>query len=352
MPLTVPLRHASADVAVLEEIYVRLASAEGVRGWGEVRGNAPYATGETGQSVLAALRAFGGEPQGSPSDQLPELVIELTGNRLAAALVEGAVLDARARAAGLTVAQYLGGSGRSRCVTHGQIGHVGPGLATSLAARMVAQGFRRIKVRVGCGDLDEDEARLAAVRQSAGSDTELAVDANGAWSAAEAFEAVERLARYRLEWLEQPTKGEDVTGLAEVAGSIGIPVFADEAVRTAEDVERLVARPAIAGVHLKLEKAGTVTELRKAVGLARDAGLRVMVGQVDQGRLGTSLTAQAADAVDADLVEASGFYYVGDDPTSGIELTMGEVRLSGGPGLGIEVDTSRLEEVVIPCATN
>lgn len=350
LPLRMPLRHASARVSALEELYVALTLADGSTGWCEVRTNAAYATGETDASVRRALAAVACLLGATAASELGRMVVEETGNRLAALLLEGAALDALARGRGVSVAQLLGGSGRRHWPTHGQIGHVDARSAEMLARSMAAQGFRRIKVRVGCGDLDADLARVASVRRAAGPDVQLIVDANGAWPQSDVLRAAERLAPMGILFLEQPTARDEPAMLAAVRASIAIPVFADESVRTAADVARLAELGAVDGVHLKLEKAGTVAELRRAVTIARERGLQVMVGQVDQGRLGTSLTVQAADAVGADFVEASGFYHVQQDPGAGVELVDGGVRLADGPGLGVAVDMRLLQEVGA-CAT-
>jgi L-alanine-DL-glutamate epimerase-like enolase superfamily enzyme len=193
-----------------------------------------------------------------------------------------------------------------------------------------------LKIRVGA-DPEEDVERVTAVRQAVPT-TNLALDANGAWTAAEAVAMVRRLAPLGIDWLEQPTAAGDDAALRAVRDDTSTRVVADESVRTADDVERLVAARAVDGVHMKLEKCGTVAELQRAVGIAKRAGLFVEIGLMDQGRLGSATTACIASTVAADAYELWGFERVQRDVVHGLEVDAGAIRLSERPGNGIEVE--------------
>ena len=67
--------------------------------------------------------------------------------------------------------------------------------------RACATGFACFKVKVG---LPDDAERVAAVREAIGPWPALRVDANGAWTSDEAVAAIEALAAYDLQLVEQP----------------------------------------------------------------------------------------------------------------------------------------------------
>ena len=95
---------------------------------------------------------------------------------------------------------------------------------TAVAA--VAAGFGTVKLKVGASDLEGDVASVAAVRDAVGDDTRLRLDANGAWTAEEAVEALAQLEQYDIEYVEEPVAGMDA--LAQVASQSPIPVAVDE----------------------------------------------------------------------------------------------------------------------------
>ena len=117
----------------------------------------------------------------------------------------------------------------------------------------------------------------------------------------------------------------------------GIPVVAAEAVRTEGDIERLSEAGKVDGVHLKLEKAGTARQLMSLARRARAAGLLVCIGQMDQGRLGSSMTAHLAASIDADAYELWGFQNIAKDVAEGLDVRDGRMIMPSGPGAGVSV---------------
>lgn len=339
LPLASALRHASADTSALTSAIVRVV-ADGRVGHAEVRTNGAYATGEDAAVVDAALRSVVGAPVtvGETTDGL------LRASRLAAMAVDVAAWDALSRGAGAPLHRVLGGAGTTRRVsTHGAVAFGSVADATRLAARYVAAGLRRVKVRIG-GDPADDLARVGAVRGVVGPDVEIVVDANAGWGVDDAVSALDPLGAMGVTWFEQPVTGLEallaVTTAARArrgAGSGSPRIRADESVADAAGVARLAAGSVVDGVHLKVEKAGTVARLAEAVAGARTAGLGVAVGQMDQGRLGCAATAHVASGLGVDEVEAWGFAHVSRDVAGPLELDDGAIVLPDRPGLGVEL---------------
>jgi L-Ala-D/L-Glu epimerase len=336
LPLSTALAHSQVATDVLDEVFLALTLAGGARGVAEVRGNGAYATGHTAGAVIAAIAATAESLIGQDASHAVPAVLAKTGNRLAAALLEAATLDALARQEGAPLWRYLGATRVPQIATHASIAFLAPSEASDRARAATRAGFRRFKIRVGA-DPEDDVARVTAVRQAALA-ANLVLDANGAWTPDEAVIMARRLAPLRIDWLEQPTATGDDAALQTVRAGASIRVVADESVRTAEDVERLVAARAVDGVHVKLEKCGTVAELRRAVGFAKRAGLFVEIGLMDQGRLGSATIACIASTIEADAYELWGFERAQRDVSRGLEVDAGAIRLSERPGNGIEVE--------------
>lgn len=343
LPLSVRLEHASASKAVLEEVFLRVTTTSGATGLAEVRGNGEYATGTDAAAVVREIAGEAGPALlGVELAEASCRVAELGAALLVRALVDSAVLDAIARESDKSLWQVLGGRQVEAIPTHAQIGFCAPDQAVQRASAAARDGFGRIKIRVGRPTPADDVAVVRAVRDALGEHIEIALDANGAWDVRAASRVMEALAPCRIAWIEQPTSPGDDAALRSVRHAIDVPVVADEAARTAEDVVRLCEVGAVDGVHLKLEKAGTVAALLAMAAQARDAGLVVLIGQMDQGRLGSSITTHIAASTQADAYELWGFQHVTRDVTTGLDVRHGRVALPTGPGTGVTVDLREL----------
>jgi L-alanine-DL-glutamate epimerase-like enolase superfamily enzyme len=188
-----------------------------------------------------------------------------------------------------------------------------------------------LKVKVGFeGDVDA----VRAVRSVY--DGAIRIDANEGWDAATARDRLKALEASGIELCEQPVPASEADDLADVAASTSIPVFADEAVRTARDVARLVG--AVDGVNLKLRKAGGIRETVKAIAVARAHGLGVMLGCDLES--GVAASAQAHLGPLVDHLDIDGPMLLRDDPFPGVTYSKGAVHRPEGPGLGLSREPS------------
>src|SRR5205085_11644512 len=137
---------------------------------------------------------------------------------------EMAFLDLEGRRTGEPIADPREPTVRVNCTLAGAT----PEDVAASAAAAVADGFDCFKLKVG---LPDDEARVAAVRDAIGPDALLRLDANGAWTSAEAVERIGELAANALELVEQPC--QTLEELAAVRRSVEVPIAADESVQSA-----------------------------------------------------------------------------------------------------------------------
>jgi L-alanine-DL-glutamate epimerase-like enolase superfamily enzyme len=92
----------------------------------------------------------------------------------------------------------------------------------------VDQGISRVKMKLG-RDPHADPARLDAARDAIGNETELYVDANGAFSAKEAIRWARRYdEEWHATWFEEPVSSADAAGLREVRAATTLDVAAGE----------------------------------------------------------------------------------------------------------------------------
>jgi L-alanine-DL-glutamate epimerase-like enolase superfamily enzyme len=148
-----------------------------------------------------------------------------------------------------------------------------------------------VKVKVGVGD---DVARVAAVRAALGPEPRLRVDANGAWSPADAPERLRALAPFGLELCEEPVHG--VEALRTLRAAAPLPLALDE---TATAANALV--PGVADFAcLKLAAWGGISPLIAAATRARRAGMGVYLASSLDGPVGIAAARDAAAALGPD----------------------------------------------------
>ena len=172
---------------------------------------------------------------------------------------------------------------------------VGPQRAAEIVA---ASGCATAKVKVAerGQSLADDLDRVEAVRSALGPSGRIRVDANGAWSVDEAVTALRSLARFSLEYAEQPCAS--VEELAQVRRRAAVPVAADESIRRAADPYRVRDLDAADVAVLKVQPIGGV---RACLGIAERIGLPVVVSSA----LETSVGIAAGVALAAALPELS-----------------------------------------------
>ena len=186
--------------------------------------------------------------------------------------------------------------------------------------------FPMLKVKLGApGDVDNLRRIRARYRGR------LRVDANAAWTAAEAVRVLRAIEPLDIELVEQPVAAEDLDGLRWVRERSGIPVFADESCHRHRDLANLVGR--VDGVNLKLMKTGGLREMLRSIHAARALGLRVMLGSMVETSLALSAAAQLAPLADA--LDLDGHWLLARDPFAGAPGERGAIELSDRPGLGV-----------------
>lgn len=232
--------------------WVRLEATDGTVGWGEAAPHPGFGGGAAAtQRALAGLERFLGRPLDALFEGAAAGAPEVD---FALALAAG---DALARRAGQPLAATLCAAHAAFVDAHALVHDA----ATARAA--LAAGARALKVKVG-GDLDAADALLAAVRAAAPR-AALRVDANAAWTRAQAAAALDRLARHDLAWIEQPCAA--LADLAWLAARTAVPIAADESV----GVDPAGAMEVAAVVVLKPAFLGAP---RRALSLAAEAARR------------------------------------------------------------------------------
>jgi L-Ala-D/L-Glu epimerase len=199
-----------------------------------------------------------------------------------------------------------------------------------MARQAVAvRAYETLKIKLGSED---DFARLRAIR-AARPDAKLRVDANAGWSVNEAIALVRKLEPLDIELVEQPVRQDDLPGMGAVQRATSIPVVADESCQSLADVEALAAA-GVAGINLKLMKAGGLTNGVAMARRARELGMKIMLGCMVETSV--SVTAMAHLAGLADWLDLDSPLLIANDPFEGLTYDeRGVIALPDRPGIGV-----------------
>ncbi|MCD4717615.1 MAG: hypothetical protein K8R45_12870 [Desulfobacterales bacterium] len=204
-------------------------------------------------------------------------------------------------------------------------------------------------VKLKIEDKDSGISTLKLVRENLGSDVDLRVDCNGAFSPDEAMAFIEEVQPFGISTIEQPVQKADVKGLGFVSSRSSIPVIADESMCTMEDAMQLIEQKACKGFSIKLSKCGGLIKCLKLLDIAKANGIFCQISchigetaiLASAGRHFYALSRQCK------YLEGSFSKYLlrEDIVTKDISFGLkGHAPLLNGPGLGIEVDESILKK--------
>jgi D-galactarolactone cycloisomerase len=189
-----------------------------------------------------------------------------------------AMLDALGKGVGLPVCKLLGGMVRSEVPVYATGGHYTLNSEADLPPQMEelrALGVAGVKIKIGMG-VESDADRAATARRILGDDIFLAVDANANYTADVALESMRRLARYRIEWFEEPLKPYDYAGYSYLRSRGLMPIAAGEAHHMAHDFLRLLKEQCVDIAQPAVCACGGLDEARRIAELCRLYGARVI----------------------------------------------------------------------------
>ncbi len=215
------------------------------------------------------------------------------------------------------------------------------------AERLAAGGHRGLRLKIGPGS---DVDCVGAVRDAVGDDVVLRVDCNQGYSKDGAIKVIRKLEGFDIELVEQPTAWWDFRSLAEVAASVDTPIMPHESMYLMSDVKSLIDMGAVGVLGLKTYRpAGGITNAVRILEMARVMNIPCLMH--DDVELGVSLAAACQVIAShqqalTHACELSGFpEWMADDVVEKpIRIEDGFVEVPEGPGLGVELDESKIEK--------
>ncbi|MEJ3745974.1 o-succinylbenzoate synthase [Actinomycetes bacterium KLBMP 9797] len=343
MPLVAPFRTSFGTETARDVLLVRVVTPD-AEGWGEcVAMSEPAYSSEYVDGAAEVIRRFlaprlmnAASLMTQPhltAERVAGLLAPVRGHRMAKAALETAVLDAQLRARGESFGAYLGAA-RDRVPAGVSVGIMDsiPALLDAVAGYL-AEGYLRIKLKIEPG---WDVTPVRAVRERFGDEVLLQVDANAAYTLADAA-TLARLDAFELLLIEQPLAEEDIRQHGELARLIRTPVCLDESIVSVEAAADAIALRAARVINIKPGRVGGYLEARRIHDLCRANGIPVWCGGMLETGLGraanVALAALPGFTLPGDTSASS--RYFARDITEPFVLEDGHLRVPDGPGLGV-----------------
>jgi L-alanine-DL-glutamate epimerase-like enolase superfamily enzyme len=299
---------------------------DGKKGFGEA--SMPPYLGESQDTATKFLSLVNLEQFKDPfliEDIVEYLDSILPGNYAAKASVDIALHDLVGKLIGRPWFRLWGLDPRKTPFTSFTIGIDTPEVVRQKVAE--AEPYKILKVKLGLGN---DREIIETIRSV--SDKLICVDVNQGWKDRNyALEMANWLKENNVAFLEQPMPKTMIDDIAWLTENSPIPVVADEALQTIDDL--LPMKGVYSAINIKLMKCGGMNAAYKIAQMAREMGMKVMIGCMTETSCAISAAAQLSPL--AHWADLDGNLLISNDCYEGVSVIGGRITLNEKPGIGI-----------------
>ncbi len=333
-----------------ETLLVKLVADDGLIGWGETY-NLPGSR-ETIEALAASL--IGVDLLAGPL-RLDAFPFDEPSATPAIGALDTAIHDLAGKALGVPVHRLLGGKRREQIPVYASGFLYQEGVAPARAwfeeaDRLLAAGFRAMKIRIGGHPPAEELPLLERLRSELPSNVRLMTDAWGAYSQRDALLVGRELGRLGFCWFEEPcAPRHGYGGYERLAGALDIPLAGGESLRTPVEIKELLDREVLGVVQPDIAICGGMRTALFAAELAALQGIDCCPhswnGAVMAAATLHVLAAQAGDATRSDALlewDTSENPFMVELLREPFVLDDGCYTVPDAPGLGVELDEDAL----------
>ncbi|MCX7304591.1 MAG: mandelate racemase/muconate lactonizing enzyme family protein [Hyphomicrobiales bacterium] len=330
-----------------DSTIVEVIATDGTAGYGEMAPLGSFYDPAFAEGARGAMRELAprliGQPAGGIDALNRRMDLLLKGHPYAKSAIDMALWDLAGRRSGLSLATMTGGAEGDSVPLYRSIAQEAPAAMAARAQKYIAEGYRRLQVKVGL-DVREDIERLEAVRAAVPSDTVLFCDANASWGTAETrqFLSATRSIDYVL---EQPcaTYEENLA----IRSACDRPLVLDETIDSVNTLLRALADSLADGVTIKLARVGGLTMTRLIRDIAAARNLKITIEDTGGAQIDTAayfgLMLSTPQELRQHTVDFHNWVTVAN-ARAAFTIANGKMCLPTAPGLGVEVDRMALGE--------
>ncbi|MAE60995.1 MAG: hypothetical protein CMJ49_06515 [Planctomycetaceae bacterium] len=353
--VSVPYTHRENSSQVnrdgVTDVVVKLTTDDGLVGWGESCSGANVA------SVHAALQSFtpmlmGRNPWNREAiwhDAYRKGIWfyrEPTFN-LAWAGIDMALWDLCGKACGESIYNLLGGPRRRELEYFCYLSY-GDDLEQLRAEcrKGVDRGYNVYYRKVGV-DIDAECRALELIREIVGPRGRIRIDANEAWTVAQAVRNLDLLNQWRIDFAEQPVPADPIDNMIELKAKTHVPLASNEGLWRIDDAWRVIKQRACDVLCFSPYWVGSIGQFHRLSHAAAIEGLSVC--KHTHGELGLAAAAgQQGLATLPRIVfghQQTASMMMDDILTEPLPIaTSPKWELPDGPGLGVEVDERKIDQ--------
>lgn len=334
----------------LDATFVKLETDAGITGWGE---GTPW--GHTyvpahGPGIRAGIETMapfilGLDPRRA-LDVERAMDLSLPGHLYAKSPIDMACWDIAGQAAGLPIADLMGGGSRTPKPIASSVGAKTIDETRTVIDRYRQRGYIAHSVKIG-GDVERDIARIRNVESIRRPDEIILYDVNRGWTRQQALRVMHATTDLHVTF-EQPC--ETLDDIAAISGKHAAPVSVDESLVTLQDAAR-IARDGLAEVFgIKLNRVGGLTKAARMRDIALAHGIDIFVmatgGSVLADTEALHLAATIPDANIRAVWACQDMLTVDVADGRGPRNIDGHLHLPEAPGLGVHPDEDALGDPV------
>lgn len=336
-------------------VLVEIRASNGIRGFGEVT-PCPNWCYETVESITSTIRHhLGPAIVGRPLwdiDGLHRIMDRVihpgvsTGQPLAKSGIDVAVHDAIARTLNVPLYVLLGGKRVDKIQLSFLVSALSPDEAAELTRVGKKLGYTAFKVKIGLRDEQEDIAIVHAVRDTAGEEAFIWVDANQGYTLDVAMRQARRLADLGVAAFEQPLRGHSPSQFRRLVQLGAVPIAIDESIVSLTDLLEYIRHDAIDIAVAKVQRSAGLWYARQQCALAEAAGIHLFGSGLCETDLGMAVSAHLFAAFGITTpCDLNGRQFVGSAYLKKrTHVEDGVLTVPDGPGTGVEVDDELVEK--------
>ena len=354
-PLKMKRRHGVGDIEEsMPGAIVKISTNAGIVGWGEA---SPWSvfTG-TAEANATGIHHYlrpllvGADPL-KISALMHRIEKSLVGHTEGKAAVEMALFDIAGKHLRVPVAQLIGGYFRSHVPLSVSIANPDFEEDLAFAKRLAESGINIFKVKTGFSTHKNDLRRLERLRSDLPATVDLRVDYNQGLDPWDAIRHLRDIEAFHPTFIEQPVKRDQRVAMAEITRAIDTPIMADESVFSPAEAVEMVRGKIADLVSIKIMKSGGIARAREIASIAEAAGITAYGGTMFEGGLaiaaGLHMVAATPNiSLGAEFYTSTWVMGV-DILKTPIVIENGATSVPTGPGLGVEVDEDRVQEISV-----
>lgn len=337
-----PFTIATGTMHYAQNIFIRVYTSKGFYGVGECSAF-PMIVGETQATCFEMAKDFATLWKGKDALQIEERMNELHAfaafNATIKSAFDMALFDIAAKYAGQPLYRFLGGR-KKEMETDLTIGIDEPAKMAKTAIAFREKGVQIIKIKLG-KDGRQDVERVKRVREAIGDEMTLRIDANQGWDYDTAVISLSEMAKYNIQFCEQPMRHWNDHRLPALKKNSPIPIMADESVFNHHDALRLIQADACTYINIKLAKSGGMLEAKKINEIAERHKMHCMMGGMLESRVALSAFAHFATAHKNIIFYDMDTCMLGhkiDPVKGGVQYRGYLIEIPETPGIGADVD--------------